>query len=65
MINRVFLIVILTGLLFACASTDGTKQPAKVEDRGSRTIDQSEARAYGRGSDAATSMRALNDSQSP
>ena len=65
MINRAFLIVTLTGLLFACASTDGTKQRAAVEDRGSRIIDQSEARAFGTGIDAATSMRALNDPQNP
>jgi len=67
MINRLYLIIILTCLVSACASTDEKQQTTQVEDRGTRatTTDQSAARAYGTGTDAATSMRALNDPQSP
>ncbi len=67
MTNRLFLIVILTSFLSACASTEEKKQTTKVEDRGTTvaTTDQSDARAYGTGTDAATGMRALDDPQSP
>lgn len=70
MIKRLLLIILASSLLAACSATGKKDEGATVEDRSTTgTADDtgagSNAQAYGTGPDAATSMRALDDPQSP
>ena len=68
MLNRIFFVILLTGFLGGCSSTKEKQDSASVEDRGtssSTTETDAGAQVYGTGSDATTSMSALEDPQSP
>ena len=69
MLNRIFFVILLTAFLSACSSTKEKQDTASVEDHGtsSRTTetDGTGAQTYRTGPDAATSMSALEDPQSP